>query len=182
MIVKNVIQKRRNNNLIGIYDIAKDLMIFLKVNNIEYIKNYYGGNIVINKTDANDREFKETKQAKIEQVENYHKMKLESKSFDCILNGTKRIELRLNDIKRQKVKVGDTIKFYELPDLTKTIEVEVIGLLKYNNFTNLLNDFDPLLLFDKSINKEELNNLLNKFYSKVEQAKYEALGIRIKLK
>ena len=41
-----------------------------------------------------------------------HKMKLQPKYYDFILNGTKRIEIRLNDEKRKTIKVGDTITFY----------------------------------------------------------------------
>lgn len=40
-----------------------------------------------------------------------HEMKLQPKYFDYILNGTKRIEIRLNDEKRKKIKLGDKINF-----------------------------------------------------------------------
>lgn len=40
-----------------------------------------------------------------------HKMKLQPKYFDYIQNGTKRIELRLNDEKRSIIQLGDEIKF-----------------------------------------------------------------------
>lgn len=40
-----------------------------------------------------------------------HEMKLSPKYYNFIKNGTKRIEIRLNDEKRQKLKVGDKIKF-----------------------------------------------------------------------
>lgn len=40
-----------------------------------------------------------------------HEMKLKAQFFNYIKNGTKRIELRLNDEKRRKIKLGDTIKF-----------------------------------------------------------------------
>ena len=44
-----------------------------------------------------------------------HEMKLQPEYFDFILNGTKRIEIRLNDEKRQQIKIGDTIKFSKEP-------------------------------------------------------------------
>ena len=40
-----------------------------------------------------------------------HEMKLQQKYYDFIKRGTKRIEIRLFDEKRQKIKIGDTIKF-----------------------------------------------------------------------
>ena len=39
-----------------------------------------------------------------------HEMKLQPEYFNFILNGTKRIEIRLNDEKRQSIKLGDKIK------------------------------------------------------------------------
>ena len=38
-----------------------------------------------------------------------HELKLRPKYYDYILNGTKRIELRLNDEKRSSIKLGDII-------------------------------------------------------------------------
>lgn len=39
-----------------------------------------------------------------------HEMKLQPKYFEYILNGTKRIEIRLNDEKRQLINIGDEIE------------------------------------------------------------------------
>ena len=43
-----------------------------------------------------------------------HEMKLQPEYFNFILNGTKRIEIRLNDEKRQNIKLGDKIKFLKI--------------------------------------------------------------------
>ena len=40
-----------------------------------------------------------------------HRMNLQSKYFDFIKDGTKRIELRLYDKKRQQIEIGDIIEF-----------------------------------------------------------------------
>ena len=40
-----------------------------------------------------------------------HYMKLHNDPFNLIKSGTKTIELRLNDLKRQKIKVDDLIEF-----------------------------------------------------------------------
>lgn len=40
-----------------------------------------------------------------------HHMKLKRSPFEKIKNGSKSIELRLNDEKRQKVQIGDFIEF-----------------------------------------------------------------------
>ena len=46
-----------------------------------------------------------------------HEMKLQPEYYNYILNGTKRIEIRLFDEKRQQIKIGDTIKFLKEPEL-----------------------------------------------------------------
>ena len=89
-----------------------------------------------------------------------HVMKLKSRYFDYIKNGTKRIEIRLNDEKRKLIKVGDTITFLKEPELTDKLNTKVIELLKYDNFDDMFNDIDISLLADKSMSKEELKNVL----------------------
>ena len=75
-----------------------------------------------------------------------HKMKLQPRYYDFILNGTKRIELRLYDEKRQKINIGDTIIFQKEPELEITMKVKVIGLLRYDTFEELFKDFDIKIL------------------------------------
>lgn len=111
-----------------------------------------------------------------------HEMKLRPKYYDFILNGTKRIEIRLNDEKRQKISLGDKIRFHkDHGALEEYFDATVIGLLRYNTFEELFKDHDIILLADKSLTKEELLKVLEEFYPKEEQAKYGVLGIRIKL-
>lgn len=110
-----------------------------------------------------------------------HEMKLQPKYFNYILNGTKRIELRLNDEKRQTIKVGDTIKFLKEPNLDESFLVKVIELIKYNSFLEMFNDYDISILSDNSMSKEELLNDLEKFYTKEKQQTYGVLGIRFEL-
>ena len=108
-----------------------------------------------------------------------HEMKLRPEYFEYINNGTKRIELRLYDEKRALIKLGDTIKFLKEPEKTEELQVEVVGLLRYNSFQDLFNDFPIEVLADKSMNKEQLLHVLEEFYTLEEQKKYGILGIRI---
>ena len=110
-----------------------------------------------------------------------HEMKLQPEYFNFILNGTKRIEIRLNDEKRQNIKLGDKIKFLKEPDLNESFEAQVIGLLRYNSFEEMFKDYDISILSDKSMTKEELISVLEQFYTKKKQEKYGVLGIRIEL-
>ena len=108
-----------------------------------------------------------------------HTLKLQPKYFDYINNGTKRIELRLYDEKRQKIAIGDTIIFQKEPTLEITMKVKVIGLLKYDSFENLFKDFNIEMMADKSMTKQELLNVLEEFYTPEKQKQYGVLGIRI---
>lgn len=110
-----------------------------------------------------------------------HEMKLQQKYYDFIKRGTKRIEIRLFDEKRQKIKIGDTIKFLKEDNQDESFEVKVIGLLRYNSFEDMFKDFDISVLSDKSMTKDELISALEKFYTKEKQAQYGVLGIRIEL-
>src|SRR5699024_10281321 len=95
-----------------------------------------------------------------------HEMKLQPEYYNFILNGTKRIEMRLYDEKRQSIKLGDTIKFLKEPELSESFNAKVIGLLRYNSFKDMFKDFDISILSDKSMTKEELIKVLEQFYTK----------------
>lgn len=110
-----------------------------------------------------------------------HEMKLQAEYYNFILNGTKRIEIRLFDKKRQQIKIGDTIKFLKEPELNESFEVKVVGLLRYNSFEDMFKDFDISILSDKSMTKDELIAVLEQFYTKEKQEEYGVLGIRIEL-
>ena len=110
-----------------------------------------------------------------------HKMKLKESPFERIKNGTKKIEFRLYDEKRQQIKIGDTIKFLKEPNLNESFNAKIIGLLRYNTFEDMFRDFDISVLSDKSMTKEELISTLEQFYTKEKQKQYGVLGIRIEL-
>jgi len=110
-----------------------------------------------------------------------HEMKLQPEYYNFILNGTKRIEIRLYDEKRQQIKIGDTIKFLKEPELNDSFKTKVVGLLRYNSFEDMFKDFDISILSDKSMKKEELISVLEQFYTKEKQRQYGVIGIRIEL-
>lgn len=66
-----------------------------------------------------------------------HKMKLRIEPFEKIKNGSKTIELCLNDEKRQLVQVGDVIEFSMLENLKETITVRVTALHRFDSFNEL---------------------------------------------
>ena len=108
-----------------------------------------------------------------------HEMKLNNEPFECIKNGTKTIELRLNDEKRKLLTVGDYIEFTNRVTNEKLL-VEVIELFKYNSFEELYKHFNKIEM-GYSINEEANPKDMENYYSKEEQEKYGVLGIKIKL-
>lgn len=110
-----------------------------------------------------------------------YKMDLQDEYYNYIINGTKRIEIRLYDEKRQKIKLGDKIRFNKHTNIKETFDVEVIGLLRYNTFEDMFKDYDISILSDKTMTKQELIDVLEQFYTKEKQQKYGVLGIRFKI-
>lgn len=110
-----------------------------------------------------------------------HIMKLQPEYFNMILNGTKRIELRLNDEKRQKININDTIEFLKETNLQEKILVRVTELIKCNSFEELLERYDIAIFANNKMTKEELLNVLETFYNKDKQNTYGVLGIKFEL-
>ena len=106
-----------------------------------------------------------------------HKMRLVDFAFNAIKNGQKDIEVRLNDEKRQLIRVGDIIEFSHI-ETFETIKVKVIKLHKFKTFKDLFDNFDHSRL---GLKDSDDALIMNDFYSKEEQEKYGALGIEIKL-
>ena len=115
----------------------------------------------------------------ISEVNMEHELKLQPRYYEYILNGSKDIEIRLYDEKRQKINIGDIIIFKKEPELNESFKVKVVGLLRYENFDGIFNDFTIDRLADKSMKKSELLEELEKFYTKEKQKEYGVLGIRI---
>ena len=106
-------------------------------------------------------------------------MHLKEPYFSYIKGGTKRIELRLFDEKRRRIDLGDRIEFSESND--KSIQVRVVGLLRYDSFVDLCKDFDIAILADKAITKDDLIATLDEFYSPEQQVQFGVIGIRFEL-
>lgn len=106
-----------------------------------------------------------------------HKMRLVDFAFTAMKNKEKDIEVRLNDEKRQLINIGDIIEF-EHVDTKEILKVEVINLHKFNTFKELFENFDYKRI---GIKENEDYTIVNNFYTKEEQEKYEALGIEVKV-
>ena len=104
-------------------------------------------------------------------------MKLTEDNFNAIVEGTKRVELRLNDEKRQKLQLGDIITFHLINDYNKSFKVIIVGLSNYKKLQDLINDYKIEKLISKSTTPKELIKIFNSIYTLEEQEKYGILGI-----
>lgn len=105
-----------------------------------------------------------------------HKMKLNESPFEMIKNGTKTIEFRLYDEKRQGVKIEDKIEFSKLPDLQEKLLVDVLELYQEDTFERLFRKL--------SFNEEEVirkTRAMHEIYSPEKEQQYGVLGIKIKI-
>ena len=109
-----------------------------------------------------------------------YNMNLNNGPFKSIKNGTKVIELRLNDEKRKLLKVGDEIEFTNR-DTNEKLSVDIINLHKYPSFEELYKHFDKV---EMGYNKDEPAEPkdMEAYYPKEEQDKYGVLGIEIRKK
>lgn len=107
-----------------------------------------------------------------------HILKLQPQFFESIKNGTKKMEIRLYDKKRQLITVGDTIIFKKEPKGLDSLVTVVEALFKYPTFTMLLEAF-PVEWFGVK-DKKELLSILYNFYSREDENKYGVVGIKIK--
>lgn len=112
-----------------------------------------------------------------------HKMKLNKKPFEAMKNGDKKVEIRLNDEKRQKLAVGDTIEFSKMPDLKEKLIVEVKGLLPFKTFGELYDELYDGVDSDyfQQWEKDHFIIACHTVYTKEKEQEHGVLGIRIKV-
>lgn len=107
-----------------------------------------------------------------------HKMKLKQAPFDKIRNGSKTIELRLNDEKRQKLQIGDFIEFTCLENADRKIQTRVTALHHFKSFEELYNTL-PKEKIGYSAEDTPDPKHMNEYYSEKDQDKYGVLGIEL---
>lgn len=109
-----------------------------------------------------------------------HMMRLHKEPFELIKSGSKTIELRLNDEKRQLINVGDEITFENRSNGEK-IQTEVIELHKYLSFEELYKNFDKVSMGYKEDEEADPKDM-EQYYSSEEQSRYGVVGIELKLR
>lgn len=108
-------------------------------------------------------------------------MGLYGEYFSAIRVGKKTVEVRLNDEKRRKIKVGDTIEFIKIPEQDETLNVHVTGLRTYDTFESMYKDIS-LKEFDcESWTLKEMIDGTYEIYTPKQEKECGTLAITIKL-
>ncbi len=106
-----------------------------------------------------------------------HYMSLNVPSFERIRDGSKVIELRLYDEKRQLIQIGDEIAFKPAEGVAEAIETKVTALLRYPTFASMIDDL-PLEWFGNP-DKQALKQGVYQHYNPEDERRNGVLGIRI---
>ena len=109
------------------------------------------------------------------------KVHLHSDVFDIVKVGDKDVEARLYDEKRKKLNIGDTLLFLRRPLEDEIITAEVIDLVRYKTFEELVEDYDMKRLYLDGYTKEMYLNEMSRFYTKEDQEKNGVLAIVFKV-
>jgi ASC-1-like (ASCH) protein len=108
-----------------------------------------------------------------------HVMKLSDRPFNAIATGTKTIESRLYDAKRQEISIGDEIIFAHAEKPEVQVKVRVVGLLRYQTFEDMFTRNSPQKFGGKSV--AELLSQISQFYSSSDQKRLGVIGIELAL-
>lgn len=102
---------------------------------------------------------------------------LDDDIFAIVKNGNKNVEVRVNDEKRRKLKIGDEITFLKGPNENEQTKAIVTNLEYYTNFEELVKHYTIEQLYLKEYTKEDFVKLLEIFYSKEEQEEFGVVAI-----
>lgn len=105
---------------------------------------------------------------------------LDEDIFEVVKRKTKNIEVRVNDEKRRKLKIGDTITFLKRPNDTEKINAIVEDLIYYKDFEELVHNHTMSEMYLEGYSKNDFLNLLKRFYSSEEIEKYGTVAIKFK--
>ncbi len=97
--------------------------------------------------------------------------------FRLIKEGKRKVDMRLLDEKRQKLKLNDVIEFID-SRTNESLFCKVKGLLVFNSFNELI-DAIPLEMFGTYTNKDEIKLRIRRLYANQNIESYQVVGIFI---
>ena len=108
-----------------------------------------------------------------------YKMPIYSIPFRLIKEGKRKVDMRLLDEKRQKLKLNDIIEFID-SRTNESLFCKVKGLLVFNSFDELI-DTIPLEMLGTYKDKDEIKLRIRRLYAHQNVENYQVVGIFIEL-
>lgn len=107
-----------------------------------------------------------------------HTMSLSSDRFLQMAAGTKTVECRLYDAKRQIVQIGDTIIFTNTKT-GETLRTEVTGITRAASFSRLFAQVDPALAGWSSAEAAEAG--MHGYYTEDREQEYGVIALHVQV-
>ena len=109
-----------------------------------------------------------------------HCMRLNRGLFEKIKSGSKTIEMRLFDEKRQRISVGDFIEFSSADNLPEKIQTRVTALHRFSSFEELYSAFPKEKLGYSHSDTADAHDM-EEYYSLDKQKEYGVVGIELRM-
>jgi len=106
-------------------------------------------------------------------------LNIDDKWFNKIKNKEKRVEMRLNDEKRSKIKINDILSIKN-NNTFKIIKAKVVNIKKFKDFFELIRNYNNS---DLGFNLDEKidPSFMYEYYNKEDISRYGVLAIEIEL-
>lgn len=105
------------------------------------------------------------------------KVHLDVDVFKFVQDGIKDIEVRVNDLKRRKLSVGDTLIFLKRPLEDEVIKKKVKALEYYSDFKEVVENYEMKRIYLENCTKEDYFKLMARFYTEEEQREFGVVAI-----
>lgn len=109
------------------------------------------------------------------------KVHLHPDVYEIVKQGSKNVEARVNDEKRRKLKVGDTLIFLKRPLEEEYCIAKVTNLKYFDTFKDMGKYYDFKRLYLEDYTMDMWLKELSRFYSDEEIKKYGVVAIEFEL-
>ncbi len=115
-------------------------------------------------------------------MENIFELHLNDEYFDKILEGTKTIELRVNDAKRRKYEVGNILEFVARSDEKKRFKANIVHMYYFPSVRETIESLGKEKLgFSKTLTVDKIEDIYLAFYKQEDIDKNGMVAIEIEI-
>lgn len=115
-------------------------------------------------------------------MEDIYQMKLNSKFFELVKDGKKTIELRVNDAKRRKYKIGNIVTFVCRENPEQSFSAKIVNMLYFQNIADAVFTLGKQNLgFHESMTTDKIEDEYLQFYTNEEIQKNGLVAMELEL-